>query len=114
MAVFDDLHEYGSALRVQRLHAEVVDDEQMLLLHLDELCEVRPVGLGHLKAREELGAVLVEYAVAIGTSLMPQCRGDVALAGSGTPCNEDVLVSGDEAAVFHAEDLIAVHLSCTA
>ena len=40
VAILDDLHVDGPALCVERLYADVVDDEQVLLFQLDKLYEL--------------------------------------------------------------------------
>ena len=64
MTVLDDLQEDHSAAIVERLHAEVVQDDQIGAFNFVDLPAVGTIGLQHLQPGEQLLGVKIEGAVA--------------------------------------------------
>ena len=80
MAVFDDVEQYRTFLRIKRYQEEIVEDEQLAAFDFLEFgLEVVP-DLCDLEQSEQFGGVGIQGAYATFASLMSQCAGQEAFA----------------------------------
>lgn len=92
MPVLDDIHQYAARLGIERLHAEVVEDQHVDPLDALKVGQYRAFGLGYFELAHQFGRTGIHYPESVLTGLIPECRRKVTLARSCGSRNDEVLV----------------------
>lgn len=108
MPVLYDIHHNTASLRVEGLHAEVVEDEQVGTLDAFKFVKDRTFHFWGLKLADQLSRTRIKYTEAVSAGFIAQRGGQVTLACSSGAGNEQVPAVPDELHGGQAFDLIAV------
>lgn len=96
IAVFDDIHHDTAPLRVEGLHPEVIEDQQVRSLDSLEFGEYGSFCFGDLQQTYQLGSSRMKDSEAILTGLIAESCGQIAFTCSGRSGNEQVFVVAHE------------------
>ena len=99
IAVLQDLEQGQPRVVVERLQAEVIEDDEVILLNVIDYLQHGPVELRQCDFLDELVHGEVLHAVPHEACLPPQGAGKEGLAAARLPVNKDVLGPLDERAV---------------
>src|SRR5262245_30030416 len=93
------------------MQAEIIQDQEILVLQMQKLFGVAAVGLGKFKLGEKFHHTGINHFESQQTSLMPQRTSEKTFAHAGGPCKQYVFSLGDPVTGGKTQDQVLIQIA---